>query len=177
MPLTHQELTDRRIAEFALEESRLSNLAYRFKLAPRDRVWKNWDRTEFEPNHYRLLGLAGVCLKRDEQPKRASRRGPGARGRGRHPLLRRAAGAGRHRAQLLRDLRDRQPSDALRRDHRASDRRLRHARSPPSKPPSPAAASPERSCRRSSSQFSAVSSRLVRCFGADSWRSSNEQAH
>jgi hypothetical protein len=67
LPLTHQELTDRRIAEFALEESRLSNLAYRFKLAPRDRVWKNWDRTEFEPNHYRLLGLAGVCLKRDEQ--------------------------------------------------------------------------------------------------------------
>jgi hypothetical protein len=65
--LTHQELTDRRIAEFALEESRLSNLAYRFKLAPRDRVWKNWDRTQFEPNHYRLLGLAGVCLKRDEQ--------------------------------------------------------------------------------------------------------------
>jgi hypothetical protein len=65
--LTHQELTDRRIAEFALEESRLSSLAYRFKLAPRDRVWSNWDRTEFEPNHYRLLGLAGVCLKRDEQ--------------------------------------------------------------------------------------------------------------
>ena len=65
--MTPHELTDRRIAEFALEESRLSNLAYRFKLAPRDRVWKNWDRTEFEPNHYRLLGLAGVCLKRDEQ--------------------------------------------------------------------------------------------------------------
>ncbi len=67
LPLTHLELTDRRIAEFALEESRLSNVAYRFKLAPRDRVWKNWDRTEFEPNHYQLLGLAGVCLKRDEQ--------------------------------------------------------------------------------------------------------------
>ncbi len=67
LPLTHQELTDRRIAEFALEESRLSNVAYRFKLAPRDRVWKNWDRTEFEPNHYQLLGLAGVCLMRDEQ--------------------------------------------------------------------------------------------------------------
>jgi hypothetical protein len=65
-PLSSQGLTDRRIAEFALEESRLSNLAYRFKLSPRDRVWKNWDRTEFEPNHYRLLGLAGVCLKRDE---------------------------------------------------------------------------------------------------------------
>jgi hypothetical protein len=65
-PTTNQELTDRRIAEFALEESRLSNLAYRFKLAPRDRVWKNWDRTEFEPNHFRLLGLAGVCLNRDE---------------------------------------------------------------------------------------------------------------
>jgi hypothetical protein len=66
-PITHQELTDRRIAEFALEESRLSNLAYRFKLSPRERVWRNWDRTEFEPNHYRLLGLAAVCLNRDEQ--------------------------------------------------------------------------------------------------------------
>jgi len=60
------EMTDRRIAEFALEESRLSNVAYRFQLSPRDRVWKNWDRTEFEPNHYRVLGLAGVCLTRDE---------------------------------------------------------------------------------------------------------------
>jgi len=67
LPLMHQELTDRRIAEFALEESRLSNLAYRFRLTPRDRVWKNWDRTEFEPNRYRLLGLAGVCLTREEQ--------------------------------------------------------------------------------------------------------------
>lgn len=61
-----QELTDRRIAEFALEESRLSNLAYRFRLTPRDRVWKNWDRTEFEENRYRTLGVAGVCLHRDE---------------------------------------------------------------------------------------------------------------
>src|SRR5215472_4749582 len=60
------ETTERRIAEFALEESRLSNLAYRFQLIPRERVWKNWDRTEFEPNHYRLLGLAAVCLNRDE---------------------------------------------------------------------------------------------------------------
>ena len=59
-------MNERRIAEFALEESRLSNVAYRFQLAPRDRVWKNWDRTEFEPNHYRVLGLAGVCLTRDE---------------------------------------------------------------------------------------------------------------
>jgi hypothetical protein len=67
LPLPPHELTDRRIAEFALEESRLSNLSYRFKLAPRDRVWKDWDRTEFEPNLYRLLGLAGVCLNRDEQ--------------------------------------------------------------------------------------------------------------
>ena len=66
-PVAPQELTDRRIAEFALEESRLSNLAYRFKLSPRERVWKNWDRTEFEPNHYRLLGLAAVCLNHDEQ--------------------------------------------------------------------------------------------------------------
>jgi hypothetical protein len=68
-PDPNQELTDRRIAEFALEESRLSNLAYRFTLTPRERVWKNWDRTEFEPNHYKVVGLAGVCLKRDEQEK------------------------------------------------------------------------------------------------------------
>jgi len=61
-----QELNDRRIAEFALEESRLSNVAYRFRLSPRDRVWKNWDRTEFEPNRYRVIGLAGICLLRDE---------------------------------------------------------------------------------------------------------------
>ena len=61
-----QELNERRIAEFALEESRLSNVAYRFQLSPRDRVWKNWDRTEFEPNHYRVIGLAGICLLRDE---------------------------------------------------------------------------------------------------------------
>ena len=60
------EMSERRIAEFALEESRLSNVAYRFRLSPRDRVWKNWDRTEFEPNHYQVLGLAGVCLTRDE---------------------------------------------------------------------------------------------------------------
>ena len=64
--LKPHEMTDRHIAEFALEESRLSNLAYRFKLVPRDRVWRNWDRTEFEPNHYAVLGLAGVCLNRDE---------------------------------------------------------------------------------------------------------------
>jgi hypothetical protein len=63
------ELTDRRIAEFALEESRLSNVAYRFALRPRERVWKNWDRTEFEPNHFTVVGLAGVCLKRDELEK------------------------------------------------------------------------------------------------------------
>ncbi|HXM75989.1 MAG TPA: hypothetical protein VN971_04375, partial [Thermoanaerobaculia bacterium] len=56
------ELNDRRIAEFALEESRLSNLAYRFELRPRERVWKNWDRTEFEQNQFRVVGLAGVCL-------------------------------------------------------------------------------------------------------------------
>jgi len=66
-PLAPHELTERRIAEFALEESRLSNLAYPIKLSPRDRVWKNWDRTEFEQNHYRLLGLAGVCLNHGEQ--------------------------------------------------------------------------------------------------------------
>lgn len=63
------QMTDRRIAEFALEESRLSNIAYRFKLVPRDRVWRNWDRTEFEPNGYRILGLAGVCLHKDELEK------------------------------------------------------------------------------------------------------------
>ncbi|HEY7370452.1 MAG TPA: hypothetical protein VIA29_11225 [Thermoanaerobaculia bacterium] len=65
-PSPDQELTDRRIAEFALEESRLSNLAYRFQLVPRERIWKNWDRTEFEPNTLRVLGLAGVCLRKDE---------------------------------------------------------------------------------------------------------------
>jgi len=68
-PDPNQELTDRRIAEFALEESRLSNIAYRFTLMPRERVWKNWDRTEFEPNHFQAVGLAGVCLKRDEVEK------------------------------------------------------------------------------------------------------------
>jgi hypothetical protein len=68
-PSTNHQMTDRRIAEFALEESRLSNLAYRFKLVPRDRVWKDWDRTQFEQNHYRVAGLAGVCLKRDEEEK------------------------------------------------------------------------------------------------------------
>ena len=73
MPTNHppkpdlsQELNDRRIAEFALEESRLSNVAYRFLISPRDRVWKNWDRTQFEPNRYRVIGLAGVCLLREE---------------------------------------------------------------------------------------------------------------
>lgn len=68
-PEAAQELTDRRIAEFALEESRLSNLAYRFELKPRERVWKNWDRTEYEPNQFRVAGLAGVCLNRDEKER------------------------------------------------------------------------------------------------------------
>jgi len=68
-PSTSQPMTERRIAEFALEESRLSNLAYRFKLVPRERVWKDWDRTQFEQNQYRVAGLAGVCLNRDEQEK------------------------------------------------------------------------------------------------------------
>jgi hypothetical protein len=63
------ETTERRIAEFALEESRLSNLAYRFQLVPRERVWKNWERTEFEPNHFRVVGLVGVALHRDEKDK------------------------------------------------------------------------------------------------------------
>ena len=68
-PDPNLELTGRRIAEFALEESRLSNVAYRFQLVPRERVWKNWDRTEFEENRYRVVGLAGVCLNRDEVEK------------------------------------------------------------------------------------------------------------
>lgn len=68
-PDPNLEMTDRRIAEFALEESRLSNLAYRFRLTPRDRVWRNWDRTEFEPNQFRVVGLAGVCLNREEKEK------------------------------------------------------------------------------------------------------------
>jgi hypothetical protein len=66
------EMNERSIAEFALEESRLSNLSYRFQLTPRERVWKNWDRTEFEPNHFKVVGLAGVCLTKDEQ-ERANR--------------------------------------------------------------------------------------------------------
>jgi hypothetical protein len=66
-PEANLETTERRIAEFALEESRLSNLAYRFQLVPRERVWKNWERTEFEPNHFRVAGLAGVSLHRDER--------------------------------------------------------------------------------------------------------------
>ena len=71
-PNPAEEMSERRIAEFALEESRLSNLAYRFQLMPRERVWKNWDRTEFEPNHFKVVGLAGVCLTNDEQ-ERANR--------------------------------------------------------------------------------------------------------
>ena len=66
-PDMHKEMTDRRIAEFALEESRLSTLAYRFQLVPRERVWRDWDRTEFEPNDYRIAGVVGVCLKRGEE--------------------------------------------------------------------------------------------------------------
>jgi hypothetical protein len=68
-PDANAETTERRIAEFALEESRLSNLAYRFQLVPRERVWKNWDRTEFEPNHFRVAGLVGVSLHRDERER------------------------------------------------------------------------------------------------------------
>jgi hypothetical protein len=68
-PDPNQELTERRIAEFAVEEARLSAVAYRFQLVPRDRVWKNWDRTEFEPNGYKIIGLAGVCLTKDESEK------------------------------------------------------------------------------------------------------------
>jgi hypothetical protein len=68
-PEANVETTERKIAEFALEESRLSNLAYRFQLVPRERVWKNWERTEFEPNHFRVAGLVGVSLHRDESER------------------------------------------------------------------------------------------------------------
>jgi len=68
-PDAGKEMTDRRIAEFALDESRLSNLLYRFKLVPRERVWKNWDRTEFEPNALRFVGLIGISLHREEKEK------------------------------------------------------------------------------------------------------------
>ena len=68
-PDPNVELTGRRIAEFAVEESRLSNVVYRFQLVPRERVWKNWDRTEFEQNHFQVMGLAGVCLMKDEIEK------------------------------------------------------------------------------------------------------------
>jgi hypothetical protein len=66
-PDPHKEMNDRRIAEFALDESRLSNLSYRFQLVPRDRVWRDWDRTEYEPNQYRIAGVVGVCLRRGEE--------------------------------------------------------------------------------------------------------------
>ena len=46
-------MTDRRIAEFALEESRLFNLAYRFKLTPRERM-------VFELKHYQGLKLRTI---------------------------------------------------------------------------------------------------------------------
>jgi hypothetical protein len=68
-PDTLEEMNDRRIAEFALEESRLSNLTYRFELRPRERVWKNWDRTEYEPNQMKVVGIAGVCLHREEKER------------------------------------------------------------------------------------------------------------
>ncbi len=68
-PDTTGEMNERRIAEYALEESRLSNLAYRFELKPRERVWRNWDRTEFEPNQLRVVGIAGVCLHREEKDR------------------------------------------------------------------------------------------------------------
>ncbi len=68
-PDSPKEMTERRIAEFALEESRLSNLVYRFQIVPRERVWKNWDRTEFEPNAFQVVGLIGVSLRREEKEK------------------------------------------------------------------------------------------------------------
>lgn len=68
-PALGHAMTEQRIAEFALEESRLSNVAYRFKLVPRDRVWKDWDRSVFEPNRYQVIGLAGICLQRGEEEK------------------------------------------------------------------------------------------------------------
>ena len=68
-PAPAHDMSDRRIAEFALEESRLSNVAYRFQLVPRERIWKDWDRTQFEPNHYKVVGMAGVCLHRDEMDR------------------------------------------------------------------------------------------------------------
>ena len=84
-PDANQELTPRRIAEFAVEESRLSNVAYRFQLVPRDRVWKNWDRTEFEPNHFKVVGLVGrvpdartKSRRRTGPPRARSRRSTGS---------------------------------------------------------------------------------------------------
>ena len=68
-PAPGRDMTDRRIAEFALEESRLSNIAYRFQFVPRERIWKDWDRTKFEPNHYKVVGMAGVCLHREEMDR------------------------------------------------------------------------------------------------------------
>src|SRR5512134_2722941 len=70
-PDLSEGINERRIAEFALEESRLSNVAYRFELRPRPRGWKNWERTEFEPNRYRVIGLARE--EADDAQKVASR--------------------------------------------------------------------------------------------------------
>ena len=147
-PEPNQELTERRIAEFAVEESRLSNVAYRFQLVPRDRVWKNWDRTEFEPNHFQVVGLAGVCLMRDEVEK-AQRIGlAGARGRGRDPLHGRGPGRLDRGARGDGDLEFVRTPDALRRDHGRQRGRPSIARSRPWTRPSRAIASPGRSCRR-----------------------------
>ena len=128
------EMTDRRIAEFALEESRLSNLAYRFELrAARARL------EELGPHGVRAEPLPRRRPRRRlPEPRRARTRAPHgvarARGPRRHPLRRRGAGAGGHRAQPDGHVRDRQPPDALRRDHRAGPRPRSTARSPRSTP-------------------------------------------
>ena len=130
-PDPNQELNDRRIAEFAVEESRLSNVAYRFQLTPRPRVWKNWDRTEFEPNHFKVVGLAGVCLKRDELEKAhrtASRSLEEVDG---ILFVVEEPARADHRPRSVGNLRDHAAADRVRGDHGRQRRELRpRARGP-----------------------------------------------
>ena len=88
---------------------------------PRDRVWKNWDRTEFEPNHYQVVGLAGVCLKRDELEKAHRTRLARARGGGRTSS---SSSRSRRDSIIVRgaigNLGDRAPAHDLRGDHGAA---------------------------------------------------------
>jgi hypothetical protein len=139
-------MTDRKIAEFALEESRLSNIAYRFKLAPRDRVWKNWDRTEFEPNGFRSWASRRLPAQ-GRAGAGSPKGGPRARGGRRGSVQRRQPAQAIIVARRDGHFGDHQPADHLRRDHAQRpadfDRALEALDAP-----SPAAASPANRLRR-----------------------------